>query len=223
MPIGEHPVDPDNPATGAEPAALPRDGEEGLRAWIAQVDRKLGIRSYAGTAAVILALAAAIVAIVLAIDARDNSANNGDLTRVENRVGDLAARAGEADAVQGDLDSLDGRVADLESQLSGLSSGDADVESRISVVEDDIEDLRGQISDLGSNPADSGGTSPGPGPAAATAVPHRATSSAVRFPLASANGFKVASMVVVSCGTSATGNGRRGVPEGERRCQRATA
>lgn len=164
MATGEHPADPNNPATGPEQVPAPSlDEEAGLRAWIAQLDRKLGIRSYAGAAAVILALAAAIVAIVLAIDARDNSADKGDLTRVESRIGDLSAQAGEAESAQDDLDSLDGRIVDLESQLSGLSSGDADLESRISVIEDDIEDLRGQISDLGSDPVDSGGTSPGPG------------------------------------------------------------
>ena len=159
---------------------------------------------------------------MLAIDARDNSADKGDLTRVENRVGDLSAQAGDAESVQDDLDSLDGRIADLEGQLSGLSSGDADVESRISVLKDDIEDLRGQISDLGSESGRLRRDLPRLRWRQRRHLAGRQM-SALRSRLTSANGSKVAFMAVVPCGTSGSGNGRRGVPEGERRCQRATA
>lgn len=170
-----------NPPTGSEPVSAAHvTEEEGLRAWVAQLDRKLGTRSYAGAAVVILSLAAAIVAIVLAIDARDNSAAEGDLARVESRVNEISDSAEAAEAASSDVDALESRISGLEGKIDGLSAGSADVEERISVIEDDIEDLRGQISDLepgGSAPSpsagdsddaagddsgdDSGGTSPG--------------------------------------------------------------
>jgi TolA-binding protein len=172
-----------NPPTGSEPVSAVRvTEEEGLRAWVAQLDRKLGTRSYAGAAAVILSLAAAIVAIVLAIDARDNSAAEGDLARVEERVAEISDSAEAAEAASGDIDELESRISGLEGKIDGLSAGSADVEQRIKVIEDDIEDLRGQISDLepgggapsapaggpgdsaddgGDDDGGSGGTSPG--------------------------------------------------------------
>ena len=146
-----------SPATGSET-------EEGIRAWLAMLDRKLGIRTYAGAAAVILALATAIVAVVLAVDARDNSASADDLARIENRLGDLSATADDGATAADDLSSLDSRLSDVEGQLSGLTSKDADLEGRIGVVEDDIDDLRGQISDLGGTAkGGSGGVTPSDG------------------------------------------------------------
>lgn len=159
-------VDPNQPQTGSSPQtgsqAVGPDGDEGLRAWTAQLDRKLGTRTYAGAAAVVLALATAIVAVVLAIDARDNSAGAGDLSRVENRLSDLSAMAGAGESAQEDIDSLSKRLSSIENQLSGIADTDGDFEQRISVVEDDIDDLRGQISDLGGGESGtSGGVAPG--------------------------------------------------------------
>ena len=162
------------PPTG-EPPVVGAEDEQGIRAWLALLDRKLGTRTYAGAAAVVLALATAIVAVVLAIDARDNSATTDDLNQVENRLGDISSMADEGQSAQDDLDSLTSRLADLESQVSELASSGGDLDKRIAVVEDDIDDLRGQISDLGGTDAggsvgvtpsgdggsgDTGGTSP---------------------------------------------------------------
>jgi TolA-binding protein len=165
-----------NPPTGSEPAApVHVSEEEGLRAWIALVDRKLGTRSYAGAAAVILALAASIVAIVLAIDARDNSAGQDDVVRLENQLNDFSSQADAAKAAQSDVAALEERISGIEGEIDTLNGGSADIDQRISVIEDDIDDLRGQISDLepgGANssggaadtpPASAGGTSPGGG------------------------------------------------------------
>lgn len=146
--------------TGSQPAAGPPTGElrgvDGLRAWVAQLDRKIGVRTYAGGAAVVLALATAIVAVVLAIDARDNSARNDDLNRIQGQLSDVSAQAGSAESAQSDIDSLAGRVGTLEDQLDAITtSGDA-TEKRLSVVEDDIDDLRRQISDLGASGSGAG-------------------------------------------------------------------
>lgn len=129
-----------------------------MRAWIAELDRRIGTRTYAGAALLVIALATAIVAIVLAVDARDNSADNGDLNRISDRVTEISAAAGLAQTTQDDVDALEGRISSIEDQLAGVSTSGGDADKRLSVVEDDIEELRQQISDLESR---SGGTSSG--------------------------------------------------------------
>ena len=152
------------PATDPGMPAAPADPEQ-QREELAQLDRKLGIRTYAGAAAVILALATAIVAVVLAVDARDNSATDADLNRVEKALGGVADDASAFGDAQDDIDALGSRLDELENEVSGLSGADSDAEGRLDVVEDDIEDLRQEISDLanaaetssgGSGPADGG-------------------------------------------------------------------
>ena len=162
MATGEHPAEKDTsaPATGA-----PLTAEE-QREWLASLDRKLAVRTYAGAAALILALAAAIVAVVLAVDARDNSATDADLARVEKALGGVADDASAFSDAQEDIDALSSRVDGLEDELGALSGADSDAEGRLDVVEDDIEDLRQEISDLanatetsagGTGPTDDGG------------------------------------------------------------------
>lgn len=140
-------------ATGTPDAVV----AEAEREEIARLERKLGVRTYAGAAAVILALAAAIVAVVLAIDARDNSATDADLSRVERALGGVADDASSFADAQEDIDALSGRVDALEDELGALASADRDVQGRVDVVEDDIEDLRQEIAGLGTA-ADETGT-----------------------------------------------------------------
>src|SRR5919108_2621886 len=81
------------PATGEQAAAPdphstdPHERIDGLRAWVAQVNRKLGIRTYAFAAASVLALAAAAVAIVFALQLQEDSATNDDLDELRNQIG----------------------------------------------------------------------------------------------------------------------------------------
>ena len=52
----------------------------------AQLDRKLGLRTYVILAASLLALACSIVAVLLALDARDNAASADDVARLEQEI-----------------------------------------------------------------------------------------------------------------------------------------
>ena len=144
MATGPAPPNPPNPPTGEQPA----DALGGLRAWVAQLDRKLGVRFYALGAAVILALAAAIVALVLVLQLQDDSATRSDVEGLKDEVSDVQRSASEA--ADEDIAALSDRVDSLESQLQSLRSGDADSEQRLSVAEDDIADLRDQINQLES-------------------------------------------------------------------------
>ena len=68
---------------------------EGLRAWIGEVERKLGMRTRVFLVLTVLALGGAGAAIYLAIDARESSVSESDVQALQKR---LEARIGEAGA-----------------------------------------------------------------------------------------------------------------------------
>ena len=142
------------------PPEQPTSTIEGLRAWIAQVDRKLGIRTYAGAAALVLALAAGIVGVVLATSAKDESATKEEVQTLRAEF-----EAGQQEAVtsaEDEINSLLERVEALEARVNAVSSDQRTAETELTVVQDDIADLRTQISDLRS--AGAGGTGSQQGP-----------------------------------------------------------
>lgn len=149
------------PATPRTAGAQPATGSDEARAQLEQLNRKVSTRTYAGGAALVLALAAAIIGIVLAVDARDNSASQSEVKRLEQQLAKVAEQAGASEQAQEGVDSLGGQIDSLEGEVSGLTSTDREIEKRLDVIEDDIEDLRQQISDLdsaggSSNAGDSG-------------------------------------------------------------------
>jgi len=149
-PPGQPPTDPNlAPATGEH-----RGYAAGRQADVAQLDRKLGTRSYAGAAGLILALAAGIVAIVLAIDARDNSATSADFEELTRQVAGVEELASEGQGIADSLTALTERVDSLESQLTTVTEADTTLGDQLTVVEDDIEDLRRQLSDVETAAAD---------------------------------------------------------------------
>jgi len=169
-PLGERP-----PPLRARPIEEELDG---IRAWLADIDRKLGTRTYAGAAAVVLALAAAIVALVLAIDARDNSAGQGDVERLETQISEVAERAGAAQSTGQDVSSLESRIAALEADVGDEASGAGDLDARIAALESDVEALQsepGGGTAAGGGGTDSGGNQqsggPLPGPNATDEAP----------------------------------------------------
>lgn len=152
-PTGVQPIAVQRTQAPGTPGVPPRPTLEGLRAWLSTLDRRVGLRTYIGGALVILALAASAVAIVLAIDARENSADNDDLNAIATQVNELDG----ATATDFDATSFEARLTAIEDQLSAVddSTGGGDVANRLDVLENDIEELRGQISDLesgGGNP-----------------------------------------------------------------------
>lgn len=135
------------PEKPVEEPAGPID-PEGQRAWLAQLERRLGTRTYAGAAALVLTLAAAIVALVMAIDSRENSATQEQVRGIERQLGLVAEDAGAFDDVQGEVETLSGELDALEQQVEQFSGVERSIEDRLEVIEDDIEALRRQISDL---------------------------------------------------------------------------
>src|ERR671914_2281888 len=91
---GSAPADqgPEGAAAQAQPArppeakpARPPTVEErldGLRIWAGQLERKLGVRTYAAAAGLVIAIAAAAVALVLVLQLREDAATEDDVSAI---------------------------------------------------------------------------------------------------------------------------------------------
>jgi len=153
---------PPNPPTGEQPQQRPETVEEqidGLRAWVAQLDRRLGIRSVALGLAVVIALAAGIVGVVLATDAKDQSATKEEVKSLRDQVN--ASNQEASQATEDTINEINDRIDALESRVSTIASSQRTSDSELDVAKDDIEELRGQITDL-ENEVNSIDTSPPP-------------------------------------------------------------
>jgi uncharacterized protein HemX len=161
-PAGAQPAAGAQPGVDAKPALPPTTEErlETLEASVTRVERKLGVRSYAGGAALVLALAAGIVGVVLAVSAKDESATKADARSLHDQIESVQRQA--ATAAEDDIATLNDRLDALEGRVNTVASSQRTSDSELSVVQDDIDDLRNQISDLertaGSNPPAGGGT-----------------------------------------------------------------
>ena len=150
--------DPQAPTTEQPTEPVAASGEQsltGLRAWIAQVDRKVGVRTYAGAAAVILALAAGLVGAYLGATAKDESATKTEVESLRDRLEAVQAEA--ATAAEDNVATVNQRIDELETRLDTLSSSQRTTDSELQVVQDDIEELRTQANAGGGGGGGGGG------------------------------------------------------------------
>jgi vacuolar-type H+-ATPase subunit I/STV1 len=149
------------PQPGAAQPTDPRQEVEALRAWVDDVDRRLKVRTYAGMVIAVLALAAGIVALIIAMQTKDDSATESELQDVREQVASLEESAGQV--TDEDLDAVTERVSALEDRIGALTEDRSSTEQQISVIEDDIQDLRDQIADLETGASGSATTPESPG------------------------------------------------------------
>jgi hypothetical protein len=69
---------------------------EGLRAWIGEVERKLGMRTRVFLVLVVIAVGGAGAAIYLAIDARESSVSESDVQALQEKLETQIAEGGAA-------------------------------------------------------------------------------------------------------------------------------
>jgi septal ring factor EnvC (AmiA/AmiB activator) len=131
---------------------------EDMRAWVAQLDRKLGVRTYALGAVLVLALAAGIVGVVLALSAKDESATKDEVRSLRDQVEAVQQEASEA--AEEDVATITDQLDALEGRVNTIAGGQRTTESELSVVQDDIDDLRNQISGLESSGGGGGANNP---------------------------------------------------------------
>jgi hypothetical protein len=142
--------------------ADPQERIDGLRAWVAQVDRKLGVRTYVGAALAVLALAAAAVGLALTLSLEQDAATNDDIQSVRDQVSAVEQSASQA--AQEDVQALDRRLTELEAEVNRISTGQTTSRRELKVVQGDIKELRSQLSRVRSSSGGGSGGSPGSGP-----------------------------------------------------------
>jgi uncharacterized protein HemX len=135
--------------SGPGPATDPQARIDGLRAWLAQLDRKLGVRTYIVAAVLVLALAAAGVALFLALQQKQDGATEDDLNAVRAQLATVQQQA--TTAAQKPVQSLTQRLGDLENEISTLQSHQRTSDRELQVVQDDIRELRDQVARSGSS------------------------------------------------------------------------
>jgi polyhydroxyalkanoate synthesis regulator phasin len=154
----EPPKPPKPPPQAPKPAAPgtpggrtgdPHERIDGLRSWLAQLERQVKLRTYIGAAAAVLAIAVAGVALYFALTTKDDAAKKTDVQALREQIAGVQASATKA--AQADVQSLDQRLSDLEQQVSKSSNEAQTNKQELSVAQDDIDDLRSQISDLKSS------------------------------------------------------------------------
>jgi septal ring factor EnvC (AmiA/AmiB activator) len=129
----------------------------GLRAWLAQTDRKLGVRTYIGAALVVLALAAAGVAIVLTLSLKRDTPTNDEVDSLRDQLSIVEQSASQA--AQTGVQSLNQRLTSLETRIDKLTADQTTTKRELQVVQDDIKELRSEVS---------GSSQPAPGSSSAT-------------------------------------------------------
>jgi hypothetical protein len=110
---------------------------DGLRAWIGEVERKLGVRTKVMLALAAIAIGVGGAAMYLAIDTRDSAVSEKDVQELQR---ELEARIGAGGATTG--------VAQLESELRALQT--------------EVDELKGGgASDQGTGAGEGTGTGTG--------------------------------------------------------------
>lgn len=101
---------------------------DGLRAWVAEVERKLGLRTRVGLVLLAIAVGGAGAGIFLALQAADDSAGNEQLRALEERVETLGGATS---------------VAELESRVAAAEAAANESKAKLAELERELEGLRG--------------------------------------------------------------------------------
>jgi uncharacterized protein HemX len=134
----------DPASTTPQARADPHERTDELRAWVAQVDRKLGVRTYVGAAIALVALAAAVVALVLTLSLKQDAATNDDVSSLRDQISAVEQSASQA--AQKGVQALDQRLTDLQAEVNRMSAGQATTRRELKVVQDDFKELRSEVS-----------------------------------------------------------------------------
>jgi len=98
---------------------------DGLRAWIGEVERKLGVRTRIFLVLTAIAIGGAGGAIYLALDATDKATGESDVSALESRIDQLEAEeataAPETAPLEAQIEELRQQVEQLEGKGSGAT------------------------------------------------------------------------------------------------------
>src|SRR4051794_31842839 len=91
---------------------------DGLRAWIGEVERKLGMRTRVFLALAAIAVGGAGAAVYLAVEAQEDSVSKADVQAVRD---ELAGRIGAGEGGPTDLTQLEAELRALRAEVAKLS------------------------------------------------------------------------------------------------------
>jgi len=92
---------------------------DGLRAWIGEVERKLGMRTRVFLVLATIAIGGAGAAIYLALDTRDDAVSESDVQALQERLEERLVTGGATGAA-GSLTRLEAEVNSLEAEVEQL-------------------------------------------------------------------------------------------------------
>lgn len=135
---------------------------DGLRAWIGEVERKLGARTRVFLVLAVIAVGGAAAGIYLGLDARDNEVSKGDLQTMQRELEERLGTGSNVAGLEADLKALEAEVEELRSggatgQEKGTGTGgggktDGNAEADI--------DNAGATGETGTNGASNGSVPP---------------------------------------------------------------
>lgn len=102
---------------------------DGLRAWIGEVERKLGMRTRVFLVLAVIAVGGAGAAIYLAVDARDSAVSESDVQELQEQLeaqiggGGGATAGADTTQLEAELKALQAQVEQLKGAGGGSQSG----------------------------------------------------------------------------------------------------
>jgi hypothetical protein len=93
---------------------------DGLRAWIGEVERKLGMRTRVFLALSVIAIGGAGAAIYLAVDAHNKTVSESDLQALQRQLEGQMGTGGETGSTTA-VAQLEAEVKELKQQVEGLT------------------------------------------------------------------------------------------------------
>jgi hypothetical protein len=92
---------------------------DGLRAWIGEVERKLGVRTKVLLVLAAIAIGAAGTAIYLVIDYRDKAVSEGDVQQLKTELETGGAGGtSEVAGLQAEIDALEAQIEELQQEAA---------------------------------------------------------------------------------------------------------
>ena len=98
---------------------------DGLRAWIGEVERKLGVRTRIFLVLTAIAIGGAGAAVYLALDASDKATGESDVSALEGRIDQLEAQQATTEPatapLEAQLEELRKQIQQLEAEGAGTT------------------------------------------------------------------------------------------------------
>ena len=126
---------------------------DGMRGWLGDLDRTVGVRSRIGLVLAAIAIGAAGAAIYLALNAKEQSASDRDVSALRDKLDSVQQNA---NSTARDVTALKGSVNSARSQSSAANATASKLQSQVKTLQGDVQDLQRSASSAAATPAPTG-------------------------------------------------------------------